>query len=514
MSATDIFMIWPENVAVSILTWLVFVITAMYIARHTAHQAIIALGRTIHHAMRLTARSFLKAEKRLNIRNREVLLAEGREAMEHMIEREFDRIDTTVNRELADYPSLQRGLSELVTKIDEDYKECSQVPPSIPAWEKAIDAVANIPSQRDPLIGNVLENIHQTMQTSYNQSLDEYRKSSQQHHKRLKHMLPFWRKIGSSLNKVDNNINSLITRSRAIDKHMEDYERIIKQEDQSMRMLSSSSITQFFIAAFVLLIAAGGAMINFNLIAHPMQEMVGGTSYVLGFKTSNIAAMVIILVEVAMGLFLMESLRITRLFPVIGAMNDKMRTRMIYVTFGILLILASVESGLAYMREVLAQDDAALRAALLTAQGTGADGAASSRWITTAAQMGMGFILPFALTFIAIPLESFIHSVRTVLGVIGVFMLRSFSFLARLTGNLSKQLCFMLTQIYDLIICAPLWAEHKIKRRRKNIHQQEELDTEPEALTDESKSSRSKKHTSERNSLDSSGSSSMMEVPL
>ncbi len=27
-------------------------------------------------------------------------------------------------------------------------------------------------------------------------------------------------------------------------------------------------------------------------------------------------------------------------------------------------------------------------------------------WITTAAQMGMGFILPFALVFVAIPLET------------------------------------------------------------------------------------------------------------
>lgn len=33
-------------------------------------------------------------------------------------------------------------------------------------------------------------------------------------------------------------------------------------------------------------------------------------------------------------------------------------------------------------------------------------------WITTAAQMGMGFILPFALTFVAIPLETFVLSLK------------------------------------------------------------------------------------------------------
>ena len=57
-----------------------------------------------------------------------------------------------------------------------------------------------------------------------------------------------------------------------------------------------------------------------------------------------------------MGLFLMESLRITRLFPVISALSDKMRVRMIFITFTILLLMASVEAGLAYMREVLLQD--------------------------------------------------------------------------------------------------------------------------------------------------------------
>jgi len=60
--------------------------------------------------------------------------------------------------------------------------------------------------------------------------------------------------------------------------------------------------------------------------------------------TADIAALVIIMVEISMGLFLMESLRITRLFPVIGALSDKMRVRMIFVTFTILLLMASIEA--------------------------------------------------------------------------------------------------------------------------------------------------------------------------
>ena len=52
-------------------------------------------------------------------------------------------------------------------------------------------------------------------------------------------------------------------------------------------------------------------------------------------------------------------------------------------------------------------------------------------WITTAAQMGMGFILPFALTFVAIPLESFVHALRTVLGLLLAGALRGLAAVLR-----------------------------------------------------------------------------------
>src|SRR5690606_28605569 len=108
--------------------------------------------------------------------------------------------------------------------------------------------------------------------------------------------------------------------------------------------LSSSSLVYFFVSALVLAVAAGGASINFSLIARPMADMVGGTSLIGGVRTADIAALVIIMVEISMGLVLMESLRITRLFPVIGALPDKVRIRMVWITFTILLLLASVEA--------------------------------------------------------------------------------------------------------------------------------------------------------------------------
>ena len=465
MNLLDVVFIVPGHPAISVMSWIVILAVSLYLARSPAHRAITSLSEVLHYAFRIAAQSTSMAEGKLIQRNREVLLAAGREASERIIEREFDRVDATLRRDLADYPAMHRQLTEHILSIDEDYKRSTEVPPAPPAppgWIKAIESVAKIPSSGDPMVANILSDINKSMVKAQNTAIEEYRKSSHERHIVLKHMMPHWRKLLQVLGQVDKNVNNLIDRSKTIDRHMQEYEQINKGTDRAVRMLSSSSITQFFIAAFVLAIAFGGAVINFHLIARPMSEMVGGTSQIMGFKTANIAALVIILVEIAMGLFLMESLRITRLFPVIGALDDKIRIRMVYITFAMLFSLASIEAGLAYMREILSQSDAALVAYLMENKHSQA-AASQSRWITTAAQMGMGFILPFALTFVAIAMESFVQSLRTVLGIIGVGLLRAMEFMLRLLGNISRYFGIMLVHLYDLMIFAPLWIERRVK---------------------------------------------------
>jgi len=478
MSFSEIYLLWSESAALSAVIWSVIIMLLTYLAREPMHRMIEAVSSLAKSAFQQASESLMRAERRLAERNTEVLIAAGREASEHLIEREFERINKIVEADLAEYPTLHRKISDVITRIDEDYKQSSDVPPEAPGWNKAISAVAQIPtSKSDPMVGQILESIHSSLEKNHDKTLEEYRKSSRDRHMLLKNMLPSWRGMNSDLKQVDQNVNALMERSRVVDRQMEEYEKIINETDSAKKTLSSSSLTQFFVAGFVLAIAIGGAAINFNLIARPMQEMVGGSSVMMGFKTANIAALVIILVEVAMGLFLMESLRITRLFPVIGSMKDSMRVRMIWITFSILLILASVEAGLAYMREVLAQDDAALRASLINSAATAIG--VSDRWITTAAQMGMGFILPFALVFVAIPLESFIHSSRTVLGISAAGTLRALAFSFSVFANASHYIGRMLTSIYDLFIFIPLWIETRIRGSNRSEKKKEKRGFNP-----------------------------------
>jgi len=444
---------WP---VLSALLWIVLVVATLYFARPTAHKLILVAGSSLHKMFRVASVSFTGAEKKLADRNREVLLAAGREAKERIVEREFDRINETVRKDLANYSALHRSLSESIGSIEQDHKDAVDVPPDPPGWVNAVKAVANIDSREGRVgIGNVLSDIHKSLVKAHKEAMVMYREASSKRHELLRKMRPEWRQIEQTLNKVGKNVDSLISRSVTIDRHMQEYEDIVKGEDRAVSVLSSSSLVYFFVSLGVLLIALGGATINFSLIARPMAEMVGGTSLIGGFKTADIAALVIILVEISMGLFLMESLRITRLFPVIGALPDKTRVRMIYITFTMLFLLASVEAGLAYMREVLLHDELAT-SALLRGDGDVAV-TGNFMWITTAAQMGMGFILPFALTFVAIPLETFVHSLRTVIGLLAIGILRFMSLALRLAGSAFRYLSVLLTQLYDLPLFIPLW---------------------------------------------------------
>jgi len=351
---------------------------------------------------------------------------------------------------------LHRSLSESIDRIEQDHKDAVDVPPDPPGWVNAVEAVANIDSKEGRVgIGNVLGDIHKSLVKAHKESMVMYREASGKRHELLRKMRPEWRLIQQSLGKVGKNVDSLLGRAVTIDRHMEEYEDIVKGEDRAVSVLSSSSLVYFFVSALVLVVALGGATINFSLIARPMAEMVGGTNLIGGFKTADIAALVIIMVEISMGLFLMESLRITRLFPVIGALPDKTRVRMIWITFTMLFLLASVEAGLAYMREVLLHDELAT-SALLRGEASVVVGN-DYMWITTAAQMGMGFILPFALTFVAIPLETFVHSLRTVLGLLAIGILRFLSLVLRLTGSAFRYLGVLITQLYDLPLFIPLW---------------------------------------------------------
>jgi hypothetical protein len=87
-------------------------------------------------------------------------------------------------------------------------------------------------------------------------------------------------------------------------------------------------------------------------------------------------------------------------------------------------------------------------------------------WITTAAQMGLGFILPFALAFVAIPAETFVHTARSVMGTSMAAGMRGIAALLRITGTIFRHLGMVFVHIYDVFASLPLGIEYLVKHSR------------------------------------------------
>jgi hypothetical protein len=463
--SSQAWMVMPDNFAVSALALALVAMVFMYAARMPMHALLRSIGHTLGGPLRMAARWMLGAANEVQVRNKAVLLAHGKQEVGARVEREFERLGVIVQKDLQGYPALQRKLLDEITRIEEDYKKCGEVPPPPPEWTEAVAAVANVKTGGSELVLRVLEEIKRSINSIHDKTLADYRRAYERRHKILESFMPFWRSVDKNLVQVEQNMARLQANVRTVDAHMAIYEQINEGTDKAQHALTVSAFTQFATSLLVMVVAAGGAFINFKLIALPMSEMVGAGDYITStLRTSEVAALVIIFVEASMGLFLLEALRVTHLFPRIANLNDRLRTRMLYIALTLLVTLAGVEAALALMRDMLIADKQALLQSLATVQAAHNDGWMQN--IPTAGQMLLGFMLPFALAFIAIPLESLIHSGRTVGGVFFLAFLRSAAFLMRVLGSLARQTSRVLIRLYDVAIVVPLLIERLWKGSR------------------------------------------------
>ena len=455
-------MIWPENPALSAIVLFLIAVPLLYAARRPMQGLFRSMTRAFSNPLRLGARWLSSSAVALRQRNRLVLLAHGREEAMKSIEREFERVTAVVKRDLHGYPALQRKVMDEITRIEEDYQKCGEVPPPPPEWTKAVGAIAKIKPSGDGLVERILSDISQSIDEIYDKVVAEYRRSYAERHKILKGFQPFWRSLQQTLNKVDKNITGLQNSAAKIDAQIEKVQHINANLDKAEHALGASASIQFAISGLVMLIAIGGAFVNYKLISLPMSAMVGGGDYITdNLQASEVAALVIILFETLMGLFLMESLRFTHLFP-LSNVNEKMRRTMMWISLTILLVLAGVEVALAVMRDMIVSADVALKQSLGNATAVVPMDASWMTKIPTAGQMILGFTLPFALAFVAIPLEYFIQSSRSVFGTGLVLGFRALALLLRILGLLVKQTGNALCMLYDALIFAPLLIERMV----------------------------------------------------
>lgn len=432
--------------------WFLLALLALFAARGPVHQGILALSRFIHQVLRLAASAISSTEQRLQQRNNEVLLARARDGVEWQIDREFTRVEATVKRELSRYPALHRRLCEQLTAVDEDYVRSAEVPPEPTNWPKAIRAVAEIPAKEDPVVRDVLEIIHSSMRKAEAKALEAYRESARERHQLLKRMMPGWRSILTSLGRVNRNVESVIQRAQTVDRHMERYEALLQAGERESRRLTFSAMAQFLISSLMLLVAGGAAVLNVHLLSTPLEAILVAESS--GFPMAVSAATVLVALQLALGVFILDTLRITRLFPAIGSLADGVRARLFWLLLGLLGALGMVGAALA-------------SSGGLPPAATEVEAVTMTGWAAAAIRAGLALVLPLALAFSAVPLESFVNSLRTVIGLCSVLLLRVISVALRVLGALVLRGGAILVRIYDIVIFLPLWLEHKLVSRRR-----------------------------------------------
>src|SRR4051794_7041336 len=459
----DSLYLWPANPAASLLVLAIVAQVFLYAARHPMHRAFAALGRLLSGGFRVGARFCRSVSTAIAQRDREMLADAGKGDAEARIAREFRRIEGTYSKELSRYPDLHRRMDEVTAKIDGDYKECGLAAPTPPGWAEATAAVAKMEGSGDRVVTKLLEEIHRTAKDAEKKALSEVRETNSKRHKILSGMAPMWKELKNLVVESGRSVTKALESTKRIDGYMESYEKIRKSEPKAIRAVGWASTQLFVVSLLVLAVAIGGAFVNFNLIALPMSELVPSGSRIGGMPVSTVAALVVVLMEVAAGVFAMEMLGVTSFFPKLELLPKSRRRMILTVALGGLFMLACIEASLAILREQIVESSSALKASLAGASVV-ADTATSR--IPVIGQAVLGFILPWILAMVAVPLETMISTGGHIVLCVVAGLLHVGGMLARFLGHACKYLLEAARHVFDIYIVIPMQVQKMIANGR------------------------------------------------
>lgn len=455
----------PEMPGLSIAILVFLSMIFLFLARGPMHEALKSLVEGTAGGLRRIAEWANRLCADMLENNRHVLLESGIAEAEQKIMEEFRRLENTYARHLSDYPKLHLKLDDNVTRIDLDYKECGQVMPSAPGWSEVIESIARVKeSSGDRIIEKMLSEIHKSAVEGEKRALSELRAESAKRHKILSRLAPAWKRVAGIMEQLNRKVGLVLETTSRIDRYMEYYEKVREGGKDSIEMLSSRATKLFIFSLIVIAVAAFGAFINFQLIALPMAELVPAGTRLAGIPVSEISAMVIVALELVIGIFLLESIGITNIFPQISGMTRNKRLILLYGSILGLLFLASVEASLAVLREALAEAKTNVDMAL--AGETGAAVTAQGSNIAVVGQATLGFVLPWILAMVAVPLEMFIEASQHVFSRFMMLLVRLFGHAASILSYIVEYAIDIVIHLYDAYIIIPVQIAATIKKKQ------------------------------------------------
>lgn len=455
--------IWPEMPFLSISVLVAVSMIFLYFAREPMHKALENLNEGIAGGLIKASEWIKSVVVKLREKNKRVLLESSIADTEQKIAQEFRKMEASYTKHLADYPTLHLKLDESIANIDADFKACGQVVPEAPGWSDAVESIARMKgsSSGDRVVEKMLKELHKSAVDGEKAALVEMRKTASKRHKILSALSPTWSKVLKVMNVVNDKVTLVLETTGKIEKYMVEYEKARKGGPDSIDMLSSRASKLFIFSLLVILVAGFGAFINFQLIALPMSELVPAGARVLGLQVSDVSALVIVTLEIVLGIFLMEALGITGIFPQIAGMTISKRRILLYASLVGLFFLASVEAALAVLREHIAETNAATAQALAGNAVEATSGSDSQ--ITVIGQATLGFVLPWILAMVAVPLEMLIESSQHVLSKFLVLVVTLVGYLVGIIGHLLNTLMKSVIHLYDAYIIIPTQIGNLIK---------------------------------------------------
>jgi hypothetical protein len=398
-------------------------------------------------------------------RDKEMLAELGKLDAESKVAREFRRIETTFAKDLARYPDLHRRMDEMTAKIEADYKECGSAAPTPPGWSEATTAVAKMTGNGDRVVQKLLEEIHKSAKEAEKKALQEYRETTAKRHRILGGMAPMWKELKNLITDTGKSVAGAIQSTKQVDGYMDTYEKIRKNDPKAVRAHGWASTQLFVVSLVVMGVAIGGAFVNFNLIALPMSELVPSGSRIGGMPVSTVAALVVVLMEIAAGIFALEMLGITGFFPKLEMLPNSRKRIILTVALGGLFLLACIECSLAILREQIVESATALKSALAGVHEKAVADPAASR-IPVVGQAVLGFILPWILAMVAVPLETLIATGGHITLALTAGVLSLLGSVARLLAHGSRYFIEAVRHAYDILIVIPLQIERLVKNSR------------------------------------------------
>lgn len=431
---------------------------ALYVARTWAHAVIRAVFGVVTRFLRVLGRSATAWAHHCRERHRLLLVHLQAEELEVYIDSRRRRAESLFQVRLAHYPELHHRLARALDRFDGDYRGVATPPvAAAPPANTGTTAIMPGPEDHRPLTPI-------PSSPALNAAPQPSRRQLAAVSRAGRRLAPVRRDL-AALRDMDRRIDAA---GRDIAAGVAEYKALLAGDSRHAASAGRSAFVLVLVGLLVAVAAIGGAALNFRLIARPLSEIVGEGFQVFGYPLADVLALGIILVEAVAGALFMDFLGVTRLFPVADRLEDRQRRILAVAIGGVLLTFALIEASLALVRQDIVQLERQLGTATGSGGGTPPNAPqAALHWLPQVVQATLGFVMPWVLALVAIPLEQLLKYGRVLVQAAGAMCFGGVAALIRTVAGVMDGLRRVMLSLYDLVVFLPLFVEHHIRRRAR-----------------------------------------------